>query len=100
MRNWEQQRSVQCPERRRLQVSGLSFRQEMVLEGVLRNWEQQRSVQCPERRRLQGSRSSFRQEMVLEGVLRNWNRGLGMKRRVVVTGMGAVTPIGIGVKEF
>ena len=23
-----------------------------------------------------------------------------MKRRVVVTGMGAVTPIGIGVKEF
>ncbi len=72
----------------------------MVLEGVLRNWEQQRSVQCPERRRLQGSGLSFRQEMVLEGVLRNWNRGLGMKRRVVVTGMGAVTPIGIGVKEF
>ncbi len=66
----------------------------------MRNWEQQRSVQCPERRRLQGSRLSFRQEMVLEGVLRNWNRGLGMKRRVVVTGMGAVTPIGIGVKEF
>lgn len=36
----------------------------------------------------------------LKGHLRNWNRRRKMSRRVVVTGMGAITPIGLGVDEF